>query len=589
MKILHISPGHNATASLFEDGKCLRYLHEEKFNNQKNYWGYPAKSIDYLDKKFGLQNLDYIVFPSKQLLWGSMPLVDNQISYEMEKFGISKIRQLTDLLEYRLRWKFLFSYFRSFVLDTLISTQTRKSMRAYLSKKYNIKSNRIVFLDHHICHALSPVHFYNLHQKRGATLIFTLDGAGDNLCSRTAIYHPKNNHLELISKSNFDSSIGLLYSGLTKFLGMKPVEHEYKVMGLAAYVSEEKYYQPILDKLRKIIYYDKKENKFKSSFNTNFSYYYFRDNFVGYRFDSIAAAVQKLTEELVMTWIKANVKKYKIKNIACVGGVFMNVKLNKKIQEMTEINEVYFMPSGSDDSLGYGAVYDLFSKNGIIPNSNASMYQGLEYSNKEILSYIEKNHLKKEFKVVKCRNVEEKIAQLLSEKQIVAWFNGAGEWGSRSLGNRSILADASDYASYNEVNNCIKMRDFWMPFAPVILFERAKDYIANWDKLETKIKDSSKYMITAFDTTVLGQKHLMAALHQKDKTIRPQLVEKHDNPSLYKLLKLYEDKSGVGALMNTSLNIHGFPLVGSLDQAIFTIKNSKLKYLAINNFLLIKK
>ena len=108
MKILHISPGHNATASLFEDGKCLRYLHEEKFNNQKNYWGYPAKSIDYLDKKFGLQNLNYIVFPSKQLLWGSMPLVDNQISYEMEKFGISKIRQLTDLLEYRLRWKFLF-------------------------------------------------------------------------------------------------------------------------------------------------------------------------------------------------------------------------------------------------------------------------------------------------------------------------------------------------------------------------------------------------------------------------------------------------------------------------------------------------
>ena len=124
-------------------------------------------------------------------------------------------------------------------------------MKTYLTEKFGVTSKNILFLDHHTCHAFSPIHFYNLHTKKNKHLIFTLDVSGDNYCSKTFIYNPQDNQMKLVSSTRFDSSIGLLYSGLTKFLGMKPVEHEYKVMGLASYVTEKKYYQHILDRLKK--------------------------------------------------------------------------------------------------------------------------------------------------------------------------------------------------------------------------------------------------------------------------------------------------------------------------------------------------
>ncbi|MDD3150927.1 MAG: carbamoyltransferase C-terminal domain-containing protein [Candidatus Gastranaerophilales bacterium] len=589
MKILSILPTHNSVAALFEDGKCICYLHEEKFNNIKNYWGFPLNSIEYLKDKYGLTDLDYVVFPVKQLMWGSMPVVNDKLSSGVEKVATSGVRKTVDYIEYKTRWKTLFFNLRSLILDKFISDRVKKEMVKYLSEDFKIEAKKILFLDHHTCHAFSPIYFYNLHLKKSPTLIFTLDGAGDNYCSKAFLYYPKKNKLKLISSSRFDASLGLLYSGLTKFLGMKPTEHEYKVMGLSAYVSDEKYYKVILEKLRKVVFLNKKTLGFESTFNTNYSYFFFKENFIGYRFDNLAAATQKLTEELVVEWIELVMAKYKIYDIACSGGVFMNVKLNKKIQEIKEVKNVYFMPSSADDSLGYGAVFDLFKKKGISPISNSLMYSGLTYSDQEVENYIKKNKLDKSFVVEKCLNIEEKIANLLADHNIVACFNGAGEWGARSLGNRAILANASQYNSYCEINDAIKMRDFWMPFAPTILDRYADKYILNWNKLSSKTKFSSKYMITAFDTTLLAQKHLVAAMHQKDKTIRPQIIEKSDNKFLYKVLDIFEKKTGIGGILNTSFNIHGFPLVGSLDQAMFTFKESHLKYMVLNNFLISKK
>lgn len=182
-----------------------------------------------------------------------------------------------------------------------------------------------------------------------------------------------------------------------------------------------------------------------------------------------------------------------------------------------------------------------------------------------------------------------KIVDLLKKFEIVGFFRGAGEWGARSLCNRCIFGNASDLKTFYTVNDMVKMRDFWMPFAPTILMEWAGKYIKNWDSLEKKIHASSKYMIQAFDSTELAQNHLRAAIHQKDKTHRPQLLEEKDNPDVYKLFKKYEKETGMGGMMNTSLNIHGYPLVGSLDQAIFTLENSGMKYLAIENYLISKK
>jgi carbamoyltransferase len=132
------------------------------------------------------------------------------------------------------------------------------------------------------------------------------------------------------------------------------------------------------------------------------------------------------------------------------------------------------------------------------------------------------------------------------------------------------------------------MRDFWMPFAPTILEEWGGRYIKDWMMVMEKALSSTKYMILAFDSTELGQKHLRAAIHQKDKTLRPQIVEKKDSPDLYKLLKYYEDITGMGGLLNTSFNLHGYPLVGTLDQALFTFENSGLEYMTLESFLVKK-
>lgn len=587
MKILFILPYHNASAAIFEDGRCLEYLHEEKFNNIKSSWGFPQLSLQYLSQKYKLNQHDFIVFSGNQLLWHTLPKPKDNL---VENIGINpKIRNFTNYLEYKSGQKKLFFNLRSFFLDHLISPSAQKQMRSFFKENYQIPPDHVLFYDHHTCHALSPIYFYNLNRLKSPILIFTMDGSGDNYFSKTFIYHPRNNRLKLLAQSRFDSSLGLLYSGLTEFLGMKPYEHEYKVMGLAAYPSNPKYYQEILSGLQKNFGFDSDSLSFWSTFNTNYSFHYFRENFVGKRFDNLAAALQTHLDQLVKEWITTTIKKYKIYTVAFSGGVFMNVKLNKLIQELPIVKKAYFMPSAGDDSLGWGAAYQLFSQKKIKTQSDSTMFLGLSYSNEQIKSFIQKNKLEKKFNIKFLKNPPQRIAKLLANHQIVAWFTGAGEWGARSLCHRTILANASDYNNYHQVNDAIKMRDFWMPFAPTILHEWAPKYLKNWSTLKNKIKESSKYMITAFDSTPLAQQHLIAAIHSKDKSLRPQLVEESDHPALYRLLKYFEKYTGMGGVLNTSLNIHGYPLVGDLNQAIFTLENSQLKYLVLENYLLTKK
>ena len=369
---------------------------------------------------------------------------------------------------------------------------------------------------------------------------------------------------------------------------MKPLEHEYKVMGLAAYVSKEEYYRNIYKKLREIVWLDKRNLIFKSRFNLDRAYLFFKDHFVGERFDNLAAAIQKLIEELVVTWIKAAIRRTGIKIIAVSGGVFMNVKLNQKILMLPEIERIYFQPSCGDDSLVIGAAAKVFLDNKIELKPIKTMYLGLKYTDDEVGVFLKKRGYFHKYQVEYYEDIEKKIAELLANFEIVARFKDYGEWGARSLCNRAILGNASDMKTFYEINDMIKMRDFWMPFAPTILEEWADKYIKDWSIVKAKAYESTKYMILTFDSTELAREHLKAAIHQKDKTLRPQIVNKKDNPMVYKLLKYYENLTGMGGFLNTSLNLHGYPLVGTLEQAIFTFENSGLKYLSIENWLIKK-
>jgi carbamoyltransferase len=162
-------------------------------------------------------------------------------------------------------------------------------------------------------------------------------------------------------------------------------------------------------------------------------------------------------------------------------------------------------------------------------------------------------------------------------------MNGRAEWGARALGNRSILANPSDFETIRIINEMIKNRDFWMPFTPSMLESEEKRYIVNPKGIP------APYMCVTFDSTPLAQKHLQAAMHPYDKTVRPQLVSKAWNPSYHATISAFKALTGIGAVLNTSFNLHGEPNVNSPQDAIHTLEHSGLRNLAIGHWMVQKK
>ena len=317
MRILAINNGHNATAGVFEDGKCSCIYHEEKFTNKKNQSGIPHNTLKYINQKYKMRSIDICVFASIDQIMvteGSVGLV--------EKVGASFIRKYYNWFEYRVRANKLTEIIRRLLVRGHITPKAQKIITNIMVDKYGFKSEKIIFSDHHTNHCLSTIFFFGLDRLKENTLLVSLDGAGDSLCSRVIKYNYKNNRLTQICQTEHVASPALMYREMTTFLGMKALEHEHKVMGLAAYVADEKYYKDIYDELRKAVWVDKESLTFKSTFNIAYGRWLMRDKFVGKRFDNLGAAVQKFAEDLVLEWVQALVKNTKVSTLAFSGGIF---------------------------------------------------------------------------------------------------------------------------------------------------------------------------------------------------------------------------------------------------------------------------
>ena len=304
----------------------------------------------------------------------------------------------------------------------------------------------------------------------------------------------------------------------------------------------------------------------------------------GKRFDDIAAATQEWFEKLTTTWVSNAIEKTKVHKIACSGGTFLNVKANRAILSLDCVEDAFFCPAAGDDGLAVAAAltgyYELVIQDGISPNHIPlkSNYFGTSFSNEEIESSLKKHNLLENAQFVD--DIDDEIGELISKPDtIVARFSGAMEWGPRGLGNRSILADPSNPNIVRKINKAIKMRDFWMPFGPSILSSRMDEYLID--------AEIAPYMILAFDTTE-KRNDLAAAIHPYDLTCRPQTVNSEYNKNYETVLKSFESKTGIGGILNTSFNLHGFPIVYSPDIAINTFKNSKLDVLSLGNYLIKK-
>jgi len=582
MAVLSIQLGHNATVGLLDGERIVGLISQEKVDNIKNSSAFPLRAIEVLMEQCQIPAaaIDTVVICGNYIRPNF--LLDSSESFREYRPGLMR-KILRPLKSYLVKTK-LGSYYYAMRYKRLMRTQP--DVDAHISsrlKQLGIHKTQIKHVDHHTCHAYSGAfYFFDDAPRR---LIFTLDGEGDDRCG--SIWIKSAGNMENVSQIPIDCSIGHLYTGATKFLGMKGLEHEYKVMGLSAYTKysyvDEAYRRLFENNVRVI-----KEGGFytiKFDFDATQSENYLKTNSYGIRFDNLAGAVQRVTEETVLEWIEKNIQLTGIEDIAVSGGVFMNVKLNKRIQESKCVRSVKFLPSCGDESNVIGALYRESELEGKYVQPLEQMYLGISFDEHEIAEYISQASLSSKISVTKEFDINSKVAGLLAEKKIVARAFGRNEWGARSLGNRAILAHPSYMESFYSINDLIKARDFWMPFAPSILSEDAHKYLKNYD--ESKSYPYS--MITAYDATEIGVKELRAAIHQGDHTCRPQIVTRERCPEYYELISKFKALTGVGGIVNTSLNIHGFPLAANLDQIFFTFLNSGLRYLALGPYLVVKK
>ncbi|MEW6117629.1 MAG: carbamoyltransferase C-terminal domain-containing protein [Nitrospirota bacterium] len=583
MMILAIHPGHNSTVALFENGKAMACLSQEKLDNIKNSAAFPKDAIEAIFKQNGLNSsdIDEIAISGKDVFpercYAYLFERNNQIKHNMKvKIARSVEKSLIGQV-----FPWAFKGLRTAHYKALVA-------EGYRELENNLKAIGLgekprTHIEHHTCHARSAFHSLDNSYGQKPAMIFTMDGSGDGLCATVTKVMP-GGVWERIAETPAEASLGGIYSNTTRFLGMKILEHEYKVMGLAPYCKE--YFKEVYKQIYEPVINLDRDNPlvFKSTVDTSEFFNYLVLHAVGERFDNIAGAVQHLIEERVTAWIRAAIVKTGIRRIFTGGGVFMNVKLNKRIQEMEEVEEVFFMPSCGDESNPIGAAYAVAAEKGIQTQPLDNLYLGIWYSEQKIREFIDANKLDERYRVTKPDDIEETIAELIANRQIVARFSGKCEWGARSLGNRAILAHPSHMESFYTVNDLIKCRDFWMPFAPTILDTAADKYLVGYDSKKVE----APYMITAFQATDIGVKELRAALHQGDHTLRPQILTEKANPDYYRLLKAFEARTGVGAVLNTSFNLHGYPLVATPQQALMTFEKSGLKHLALGPFLISK-
>ena len=588
MIILGIHDGHNASAALIVDGKLICAIGEERLSRDKHQYGYPAKAIETV-LKFGNispSDIDRVAMATPTLppayfytqrnsTFSINDYWKEQREYWYPKLFENKDPKYLDIFSHKVN-KDNFPYDESLIKDEKDHEGMIQARLKHLTETLNISKEIVSVHDHHESHAYYG--YISSPYRNDNSLVYTMDGGGDN-ANGTVSIGEAGEPLNEISRSS-NCNIGRMYRYATLLLGMRPADHEYKLMGLAAYNSE-KYGKNAYDVYAETLQVDGLGFKYKNQIKDHF--WYFKEKLEGQRFDAVAYGIQKRCEVLLTEWISNGIKETGIGNIVMSGGVAQNIKANKLIAELDGVNQVFIPPGPGDESISIGAAFLELVKNGMQVsdiNSPSDGYFGPSHSEDSVKQAIDK-HAKPDWNVRKVKPSD--VAELIANGDVVSRFGlESMEFGARALGNRSIIADPRRPDVIHHINKLVKMRDFWMPFAPSILAERENDYMINPKGID------GRFMAVGFDSTELAKEHLPAGLHPFDRSARPQIVHKEDNPSYHALIKAFEDLTRIGALMNTSFNIHGEPIVGTPDDAFDTFARCGLHHLLIGEWLISK-
>jgi len=436
---------------------------------------------------------------------------------------------------------------------------------------------------HHDCHAASSYFASGFD----VSLIITADNSGDGISLQIAI--GKNGSFEVVDRFSRPNSFGLFYQMITQICGFTKDSDEYKVMGLSSWGDRKKYEfsdvlffengtiqlnqkfikvpkpgEPSLHK-DELAYTSLFEEKIKVKRRTN-------QSIITDEYKNLAASAQQRLEDVFCEMALFYLKKFKLNKICLAGGVALNCVLNQRLLNLTEVDDLFVQPSSSDAGISLGAAWISTQNRGVAPIKTQNTYLGLEYSSLSIENLLVNCGIS----YTKTENPAKEAALLIAEGKVIGWFQGRSEFGPRALGNRSILASPSIKGMQLFVNQKIKFRESFRPFAPSILEQDLAIYFEGKSTV-------SPYMTVTYNATDFAKESIPEVIHV-DNTSRIQTVNKNDNALYFELLSELKRLTGHGVVMNTSFNLSHEPIVETPRDAIASFFASGLDVLFLGEF-----
>ena len=575
MKLLGIFhfPGYpDPSAAVVVDGNVVAFAEEERFVRNKHATNYfPSRAVDYVLKEAGLSITDTDVITT------GCDCEAHESGELAAHFG--EINALYRPSPHDVAYQ-------KHRLESLTATRHKRHLTQQIHKLYgDVKLPDFQFANHHLAHAVMAY----FHSGMDEALVLTIDGSGEWVT--TGWWHGRNGQLDLLHEVKTPHSLGWFYSAFTEYLGFQAYDGEYKVMGLAAYGKPD---TQIERALADLIWYDGdggfSSNPAVLTMGPRTYSNYFPDTLVEHmgrapraQTDDIqdwhidvAYGVQRRLERIVQDMTRYWTDQTNLRNLCIAGGVGLNVKMNGNLFASGLVDDIFIHPLCADTGMAIGSAMTLeYQNGGLCPHRLEHVYFGSSYDDAEI------ERILKACKLSYCReaSIEKAVARLLTEGKVVGWFQGRMEGGPRALGSRSILADPRYTESRDRVNAVIKFREFWRPFCPSMAAEGASKYLAK--------HTCSPFMIITFDTEPNAKKEIPAVVHV-DGTSRVQIVSENVNQRYYRLLKEFQDLTGIDVVLNTSFNVKGEPIVCTPHDALRTFSATGLDALAIGSFLLVK-
>ncbi len=592
MIVLGICSERNAAASLMVDGEIVGLIQEERLTRHKNQIGFPRLAIErlvetHLGGDFG--RIDRVVFGGR-LSDPFYTAIDHYAGYTVR----DHVREMHELWHphfYGGRpndgsyWRELYRqvdkragthhYDLSFLEDMEYGAAIEHFsdvVRPETVRRIFGFDGPIEIYDHHACHAYYALYGAPLAaaQARDA-LVLTADSWGDHRNWSAWITEDDGTLREVGGGGGH--KVARLYKFLTLILGMTPNEHEYKVMGLSAYSRSRRH----IEDAERVFFeaLDFRDGQFVSDRPLTDSYFDLKDRLEGHRFDNIAAAVQNWSTALTVAWTRHWLRETGRRVLCFSGGLSMNIKTNGEIALLPEVDWLSVPASGGDESLCAGACFRDRAEAKAAPRPIRHAYLGDDAGayDDDWRARLGGTPLGADAFGVREGVDAEAAARLLAADCVIARCVGPSEFGARALGNRSILANPSNPDNVKLINDAIKSRDFWMPFTPSILAEHADAYLDNPKGL------MSPFMTIGFASRPERRKEIVGGLHFADYSARPQFVDRATNPDYWALIEAFRRRTGIPALVNTSLNLHGEPMNYSVADAARTVALSELDFL----------